>query len=697
MYASTQKQSLSILSLTALFLAAFSGPGFLTAVAAQENPVTLTDGTESTGTVDTNGQSVTWTNSITGTGSLAVTSSTGSGFLMLAGTNSYSGGTALEVGTLNLANNSALGLGILTMENNVTLQAGINNLAVTNTVFFTGAETIDTNGYNASIGMILGWSPACIMTKTGSGALTLSAGNHYNGGTYLLGGTLVAANSGAFGGGPVVVNSGTLAVTGDLTVNVNENYNQASLGTLQLGLASPNQYDSLNVLGTATVAGSLVLVPDTGVHTAAGQTFNLVFAENGLNGQFANITDDLSEPVSVSYTANEVQLETLSFAQLGTTLNQRVVGQALDNLSLQSEDSSLTNLLANMPLSSLPSAYNQLSPAALVPIFSMGFSNAVAETGLIQQRLASIEGGSNFDSRDTAWGGSGVMFAGNLPAMDEAQIAQSVQPDRWGVFATGMGDFGTVNSDGNAAGYQTSAGGTMAGLDYRFGQDLTGGLLLGYDQSGSTQSAGTVSVTGGQAGFYLGLKEDDLHMDVMVDGGLDNYSTQRQAMGGTATGTTSGLEYTGAVNLGYDLKADDLTVSPFVSAQYTQVNVNGFTEKGSLAPLTYANQSQAYLASDLGAAVSRAWNMDGVTFSPSVSAAWEHVYKGNVDSLTANFGTGSSFTVNGPATGTDAAVIGAGMNVGFDKGLNLYASYQAKVGMANYSEESVNGGIKIGF
>ncbi|HXL73970.1 MAG TPA: autotransporter outer membrane beta-barrel domain-containing protein, partial [bacterium] len=146
-----------------------------------------------------------------------------------------------------------------------------------------------------------------------------------------------------------------------------------------------------------------------------------------------------------------------------------------------------------------------------------------------------------------------------------------------------------------------------------------------------------------------------------------------------------------------DLKMEEFKISPFVSGQFTQVNVNGFTETGSLAPLTYGNQGEAYLSSDLGAQVSRSWTVSGIKLSPYVSGAWEHVYEGNIDSLTANFGTGNNFTVNGSATGTDAAVLGGGLNAEFERGLNIYAEYQGTLGMTNYTEQSISGGVNIGF
>jgi hypothetical protein len=83
--------------------------------------------------------------------------------------------------------------------------------------------------------------------------------------------------------------------------------------------------------------------------------------------------------------------------------------------------------------------------------------------------------------------------------------------------------------------------------------------------------------------------------------------------------------------------------------------------------------------------------------SPNVSAAWEHVYQGNLDSLIANFGTGNNFTVYGSDTGTDAAVLGGGLNAEFSVGFSAYFDYQGTWSMTNYTEQSFTGGINVAF
>jgi outer membrane autotransporter protein len=140
-----------------------------------------------------------------------------------------------------------------------------------------------------------------------------------------------------------------------------------------------------------------------------------------------------------------------------------------------------------------------------------------------------------------------------------------------------------------------------------------------------------------------------------------------------------------------------MKVGPFVSGQYSRVGITGFSETGSQAPLSFASQSGSNLTSDLGAQASRQWNWNGIALSPAISLAWEHVYEGSLDSLTSNFANGSNFTVDGPATGTDAAVIKAALEARFARGFSAYAGYEGQVGLTNFSQQNLSGGVNIGF
>jgi len=68
-----------------------------------------------------------------------------------------------------------------------------------------------------------------------------------------------------------------------------------------------------------------------------------------------------------------------------------------------------------------------------------------------------------------------------------------------------------------------------------------------------------------------------------------------------------------------------------------------------------------------------------------------------VDALSASFGSGGNFTVNGPATGTEAVLVGAGLKAQLSRSFNLVASYQGKFAQTNVTEQNVNAGLSLGF
>ena len=570
-----------------------------------------------------------------------------------------------------------------------------------------------------------------LLEKTGAGSLTLTGANTYSGGTDLLAGALAVGNSNALSTGDVAVTGGILMTSGGpMTINVGGNYSQGISGALQLGLAgtTAGQWDVLNVAGTSSLGGTLKLVSDGGFLPSAG-TFVVVASGGALSGTFGTLSDSFFKPVSVAYTANQAQVDILSFAQLGTTSNQVSIGTALDSLG-GSGNPVLSNYLTSVPLSELPKVYDEISPANLTPMYQIGFSNSEAQAQLVGQRLEALFGGSGF-----GWAGSALrynsetpLFASTLSMADEMLIAKrssnkktnptgepapdtsnagdsstpAAKPatDDWDVFVSGAGNFGSLTGTPNAQGYNFSTGGLTACMDHRLGQDLVGGLLLGFTQSGTTQPDGTtVSVTGGQLGLYGGMQRGQVHAEALISGGLNSYTTKRTTVGGIATASPQGTQFSGQLGAGYDWTLDKVKVGPFVSGQYTYVQVNNFTETGSWVPATVPSQGEGSFLTDLGAKASRNFDLGGdFILSPNVSVAWEHVYQGNLDSLSANLGTsGSSFTVDGPLTGTDGVAVGAGVNAHISQGLNAYVQYQGKLGITNYDSQDVAGGVNFGF
>ena len=113
---------------------------------------------EGNGTIDTNGQNVTFTNSIEGAGGLT---KTGAGTLTLGGTY-YTGPTTISEGTLLLPENSFMSSTSLTIQNNAAVQTGIDlsstNVSITGGSFILGltplTAEVDVNSLSLNGGTI---------------------------------------------------------------------------------------------------------------------------------------------------------------------------------------------------------------------------------------------------------------------------------------------------------------------------------------------------------------------------------------------------------------------------------------------------------------------------------------------------------------------------------------------------------------
>ncbi len=224
----------------------------------------------------------TYAGTINGTNSLT---KVGTGKLTLTGASDFSGGTTLSAGTLSLGNDSALGTGTLTISSSSTLDvttartitnamsigssftfAGTNTLTQnTGGIALTTSPTITVSGAALTLnGIVSGTGRA--LTKAGSGTLTLSAANTYDGGTTLSAGTLVLGNNTALGSG------GTFTIDGNSTLDV----------TATRTLARP-----LNIASSFTFGGTDNLTTNGGVTVSSASTVTvngfgrLTFATGG--------------------------------------------------------------------------------------------------------------------------------------------------------------------------------------------------------------------------------------------------------------------------------------------------------------------------------------------------------------------------------------------------------------------------------
>jgi autotransporter-associated beta strand protein len=216
----------------------------------------------------TNSASVTLSSEISGAGALT---KNGTGILTLSAANTYTGGTNINAGTLQVNSSTALGpSGTISMGGGV-LQYTSNNTTDYSSRFSTAAGqayNVDTNGQNVTWATGL-TSSGATLTKLGTGTLTLSGANTYNGGSNINAGILLANSSSALG------SSGVLSFGG---------------GTLQYSASNTSDYSAR----ISTAAGQAYKVDTNGQNvtwatalTSSGATLSKsgsgVFTLSGAN------------------------------------------------------------------------------------------------------------------------------------------------------------------------------------------------------------------------------------------------------------------------------------------------------------------------------------------------------------------------------------------------------------------------------
>jgi len=159
-------------------------------------------------------------------------------------------------------------------------------------------------GFNAQDAWQNNISGAGLLTKRGSGWLSLSGTNSYSGGTVLEAGTLEATSATAFGSGDVYQSGGVLRVNLANTLNLAARYTQTG-GTLQLVLGSAT-LGQLTVARDVTLGGALSVSFATGYTPAVGSVLNIITG-SAIHGRFTSVSVN-GRTVTPIYTSTGVQL-----------------------------------------------------------------------------------------------------------------------------------------------------------------------------------------------------------------------------------------------------------------------------------------------------------------------------------------------------------------------------------------------------
>jgi outer membrane autotransporter protein len=636
---------------------------------------TLTSGNDNTNTM--------FSGTISGSGRLT---KIGSGTFVLTGDNTYTGGTTISAGTLQLGNGGTTG--------------SIIGNVVDNSIF--AINRSDTFTFGGAI------SGTGAFQQSGPGTTILSGDNTYTGTTAVNAGTLVVngsiansavtVNAGATlaGNGTVgptaILSDGTFA-PGTMTVAGNLAFQSGALYLVQL---NPSVASSTNVTGTASLAGTVVVLLSSGFVRSSP----ILFAAGGLGGttfdavRAVNLPADFS--ASLSYTATSVELDlTAALGQgAGLSQNQQNIANALNNF-FNSGGTLPANFLSlfNLSGANLGNALSQLSGEAATGAQQAGFQMGSQFLGQMLDPF--VDGRSGV-------GGAGGPALGFAPEREElpddialayskvlkAPKAPAVPTfeQRWTTWGGAYGGSNRTSGDPAVLGshdLSASTAGFAGGLDYHLTRDSVVGFALA---GGGTNWSLAQGLGGGksdafQAGVYGATRSGPAYLAAAFAYTNHWMSTDRFAFAGDhLTASFNAQSYGGRIESGYRFATWYGGVTPYAAIQAQSFHTPGYSEtdtNGGGFALAFNSRTATDIRSELGARFDRL-----VTFNRSAALAlwarlaWAHDWVSD-PTLTPLFQVlpGASFIVTGATPAKNSALASAGTELRLANGITLLAKF----------------------
>lgn len=626
----------------------------------------------------------------------------GSGTTVLTGTNTYSGGTIIANGTLRLGDGGTTG-------------------SLVGDVVDNGVFAIDRSDILTLPGVISG---SGAFRQIGTGTTILSGINTYAGATTVNGGTLavngsiassslLTVNSGGTVGGTGTLSStviagggtlapgnsiGTISVSGSLTFDTGASYAVE---------VSPNAADRTNIIGTATLAGTVNAVFAPGSYMA--RNYTVLSAAGGLGGTTFDLLTTSGLPVnftaSLSYGTTDVllSLKAALGARQELATNPSNVANAINGffngggtlppafvavfgLSGAPLAGALAQLSGEAASGSQQTTFNAMSQfmGAMTDPFVLGRSDGVsASTGAARfadaaAAYASTGGKSSTSGRDAY----AAIFR-------KAPVAAGPLTQGWSVWAAGYG--GTQTTDGNATTGSNAATsrlfGTAVGVDYRFSPNTVAGFALaGGGANFSVANGGTGRSDLFQAGAFVRHTMGAAYLSAALAYGWQDVTTSR-------TVTIAGIDqlqarfnanaYSGRVEGGYRVAMPWMGLTPYAAGQFVTFDLPAYAEQAlsgaNTFALSYGAKSVTASRSELGLRADRSFALDDAVLTLRGRAAWAHDFNPE-RSIAATFQAlpGGSFVVSGAAQAHDAALTTASAEVKWLNGVSLVATFEGE-------------------
>lgn len=476
---------------------------------------------------------------------------------------------------------------------------------------------------------------------------------------------------GALAGATSVLNDGILGGNGSLTGNVTTSgtvapgtsvghltidgdLTQTANATLEIEIGD-GVADRLTVSGTATLAGTLLLLPD-GYATGGSYTF---LDAGTIAGGFDTLASAAVLSFSLSSAADSLSVDVTrnSYLSLANGHNRGLAsnldgvratagddfGTLLDRLVL-----SLTQPLLNTAMASLTPRIHGLTSTVLL--------------GDSQTRLADLRR--------------------HLQQHDPAALLAQKPEGATTAWVDLLGHYNSYRSDGAYYGARTNLHGLMLGVERTARSGLTLGLAAAVTESRlKARDSGDDGEIDSQQGYLYAAwrnprSSTGVHLNTAVGIGRTRLSADRHIpfAGRRAESKHDGILYSATISGGYAMNLGGWTLDPTAGLSFVHLREESFREKGAdSANLSLATRENDSFQSLMGLRLSRDVSVRGFTLTPDLFMEWRHEFDRRTEGLSASLaGGGDRFDTPGRDMAGDALLLGTSVRARISD--NFYGS-----------------------
>jgi outer membrane autotransporter protein len=320
----------------------------------------------------------------------------------------------------------------------------------------------------------------------------------------------------------------------------------------------------------------------------------------------------------------------------------------------------------------------------------LGRMRQAAFAGAPDARSALAVGGPSLANAADADPRLGDVRSDYGPGFGETAQAQAESEGRTTFWLQGVGGWGSMQGNADAAGLNRSLAGFIAGADHRFASSWFAGFAGGFTASSVTVADRLSSATASSAHLaaYTGARFGPWALRAAASASLSTITTSRTV---SFPGFVDGLgaRYSAATTqllgeVGYGVTAGKATAEPFGGVSVVHLDTGGFTEAGTpgIAALRSSGSGATIGFSALGVRAATPLDLgDDAVLTPRTSIAWQHAYGNVAPSATLAFtGNGATFTTTALPLARDTALIEAGAALRFNRQLAAEVSYLGQFG-----------------